>query len=161
MVKIITDSASDLSLEIAKEYDITVIPLTVNIEGEAYRDRIDIMPEEFYEKLSQGNLMPTTSQVAPQAFYEVFNKLVNEGHEVLTLNFSSELSGTYQSAVVAKGMVKEGRIEVLDTKSASVGQALTVLAAAKMAREGKDLDSILARSKEMARRMEHIFVVGS
>ena len=105
--------------------------------------------------------MPTTSQVTPQAFYEIFQKLVDEGHEVLAIIFSSELSGTFQSSVIAKDMVKTGRVEIFDTKGASVGHGLTVLEAARMAKEGKDLDIVLAKAKEMAGRMEHIFVVDS
>lgn len=159
MVKIVTDSASDLSLNLAKDLDITVVPLVVNISGKGYRDRVDLTPTEFYEMLAKENVMPTTSQVTPQAFYEVFEKLVDEGHEVLAVIFSAELSGTFQSAVVAKGMVKDGKVEVYDTKGASVGHALTVVEAAKMAKEGQDLATILAKVKDMSQRMEHIFVV--
>jgi len=161
MVKIVTDSASDLSLEIAKEFDIAIVPLSVNINGKSYRDRYDLLPAEFYAMLDREKILPTTSQVAPQAFYEVFQKIVDEGHEVLAVIFSSELSGTFQSAVVAKGMVKNGRVEVFDTKGASVGHGLTVLEAAKMAKAGYGLEEILTKVKSMAERMEHVFVVDS
>lgn len=161
MLKIITDSAADLSLEVAEEYGITVVPLAVNINEKSYRDRFDLTPAEFYKMLAKDNALPTTSQVTPQAFYEIFQKLVDEGHEVLAIIFSSELSGTFQSSVIAKDMVKTGRVEIFDTKGASVGHGLTVLEAARMAKEGKDLDIVLAKAKEMAGRMEHIFVVDS
>ena len=161
MLKIITDSAADLSLEVAEEYGITVVPLAVNINEKSYRDRFDLTPAEFYKMLAKENALPTTSQVTPQAFYEIFQKLVDEGHEVLAIIFSSELSGTFQSSVIAKDMVKTGRVEIFDTKGASVGHGLTVLEAARMAKEGKDLDIVLAKAKEMAGRMEHIFVVDS
>ena len=162
MLKIsFTDSAADLSLEVAEEYGITVVPLAVNINEKSYRDRFDLTPAEFYKMLAKENALPTTSQVTPQAFYEIFQKLVDEGHEVLAIIFSSELSGTFQSSVIAKDMVKTGRVEIFDTKGASVGHGLTVLEAARMAKEGKDLDIVLAKAKEMAGRMEHIFVVDS
>jgi DegV family protein with EDD domain len=161
VLKIITDSAADLSLEVAEEYGITVVPLAVNINEKSYRDRFDLTPAEFYKMLAKENALPTTSQVTPQAFYEIFQKLVDEGHEVLAIIFSSELSGTFQSSVIAKDMVKTGRVEIFDTKGASVGHGLTVLEAARMAKEGKDLDIVLAKAKEMAGRMEHIFVVDS
>jgi DegV family protein with EDD domain len=159
MVKIVTDSSSDLSLEIAKGLDITVVPLVVNINEKGYRDRYDLSPVEFYDILAKENVMPTTSQVTPQAFYEVFQKLVDEGHEVLAVIFSAELSGTFQSAVIAQGMVKGGKVEVYDTKGASVGHALTVMEAARMAKEGQEMDAVLAKVKDMSARMEHIFVV--
>ena len=127
MLKIITDSAADLSLEVAEEYGITVVPLAVNINEKSYRDRFDLTPAEFYKMLAKENALPTTSQVTPQAFYEIFQKLVDEGHEVLAIIFSSELSGTFQSSVIAKDMVKTGRVEIFDTKGASVGHGLTVL----------------------------------
>lgn len=161
MLKIVTDSASDLSLEVAKEFDITIVPLAVNINGKSYLDRYDLTPAEFYEMLAKEDVLPTTSQVTPQAFYEVFQKLVDEGHEVLAITLSSELSGTFQSSLIAKGMVKGGRVEVLDTKGASVGEALTVLEAAKMAKEGQNIDTVLAKTKDIADKMEHIFVVDS
>jgi len=161
VLKIITDSAADLSLEVAEEYGITVVPLAVNINEKSYRDRFDLTPAEFYKMLAKENALPTTSQVTPQAFYEIFQKLVDEGHEVLAIIFSSELSGTFQSSVIAKDMVKTGRVEIFATKGASVGHGLTVLEAARMAKEGKDLDIVLAKAKEMAGRMEHIFVVDS
>jgi DegV family protein with EDD domain len=80
---------------------------------------------------------------------------------VLALIFSSRLSGTYQSSVIAKEMLTGGRVETLDTKSASVGLGLTVLEAAKMAKDGADLDTVLAKARDMSARMEHIFVVDS
>lgn len=161
MLKIVTDSACDLSLEIARELGITVVPLTVNIEGQVYRDRVDISVDEFYQRISSDNIMPTTAQIAPQTFYECFKSLLQEGHEVLALIFSSRLSGTYQSSVIAKEMLTGGRVETLDTKSASVGLGLTVLEAAKMAKDGADLDTVLAKARDMSARMEHIFVVDS
>ncbi|WP_227763209.1 DegV family protein [Zhaonella formicivorans] len=161
MLKIVTDSACDLSLEIARELGITVVPLTVNIEGQVYRDRVDISVDEFYQRISSDNIMPTTAQIAPQTFYECFKSLLQEGHEVLALIFSSRLSGTYQSSVIAKEMLTGGRVETLDTKSASVGLGLTVLEAAKMAKDGADLDIVLAKARDMSARMEHIFVVDS
>lgn len=161
MVKIVTDSASDLSLEVARELDVTIIPLTVNIEGLGYKDRVELSPAEFYHKISGGNIMPTTSMVPPQDFYDCFTRFVQDGQEVLALIFSSHLSGTYQSSVVAKDMLAAGRIETLDTKCASLGLGLVVLEAAKMAKAGAGLEAILEKARAMSGRMEHIFVVDS
>lgn len=161
MVKIVTDSACDLSLDLARELDITIIPLMVTLEGKAYRDRVDISPEEFYQRIAAKDVIPTTAQISPQTFYECFQSLVEEGHEVLALIFSSALSGTYQSSVAAKGMVQGGRVETLDTKAVSVGLGLIVREAAQLAKEGASLDTILAKAKAMAQRMEHVFVVDS
>lgn len=161
MVKIVTDSASDLPLEIAQELDITVVPLTVTIEDEVYKDRRELSPEEFYRRIADKKVVPRTSMVSPQTFYECFQSLVQEGYEVLALIFSSALSGTFQSAVTAKEMIKEGRVEVLDTKAASVGLGLIVMEAASRAKEGATLEEILNGAQAMAQRMEHVFVVDS
>lgn len=72
MLKIITDSAADLSLEVAEEYGITVVPLAVNINEKSYRDRFDLTPAEFYKMLAKENALPTTSQVTPQLFMRFF-----------------------------------------------------------------------------------------
>ncbi|MDS1030845.1 DegV family protein [Bacillota bacterium LX-D] len=161
MVKIVTDSASDLPPEIAQKLNMTIVPLLVNLEGIIYQDRIDISPKEFYHKISRENIIPTTSQVGPQDFYNCFKQLVEAGHQVLVISFSSRLSGTYQSALLAKDMLQTDLIEVVDTKCASIGQGLIALEAAQLAQSGAPLAEIKSRVRYMAEKMEHIFVVGS
>ncbi|MDS1030846.1 DegV family protein [Bacillota bacterium LX-D] len=161
MVRILTDSSCELTPEQAEELGVTVIPLIVNIENVAYKDRIDITPEQFYELLTTQKALPTTAQITPRVFLEHFTNLVEAGEEVLALIFSSALSGTFQSAVVAKNMLTKGRVEVIDTKCASVGLGLVVTEAAKMAQTGADMETILAKVQTMCQRMEHIILVNT
>ena len=106
-VKLITDSTSDLTPEIASQLGITVVPLYVHFGMEAYRDGIDLTTEEFYEKLSQGKILPTTSTPSPGSFAEVYDRLAQDTDEILTITISSKLSATYQAAVDGKKNKKE------------------------------------------------------
>ena len=104
-VKIVTDSTSDIISDLAQKLGITVVPLTVSFGHESFLDRVEISTDEFYRRLSQENIFPTTTQPAPGAFADVYNKLVEETDEILVIVISSKLSGTYQSATNAKGMI--------------------------------------------------------
>jgi DegV family protein with EDD domain len=133
-VKIVTDSTSDITASLAHELDITVVPLTVFFGHESFLDRIDITTDEFYRRLTQGNIYPTTTQPAPGVFADVYQKLLKDNNEILTIVLSSKLSGTYKSAVNAVSMVEgKGRIEVIDSLLTAMSLGLTVIAAAKLA----------------------------
>jgi DegV family protein with EDD domain len=143
-VKIITDSLSDLTSDMAESLGITVVPLTVFFGHESYLDRVTITTDEFYDRLINGNVWPTTTQPAPGVFAELYNKLAEETDEILVVTLSSKLSGTYQSAVGAKDMVeKECRIEVIDSLTVAMGLGLIVASAAKKAQGGASLDEMV------------------
>jgi DegV family protein with EDD domain len=143
-VKIITDSLSDLTSDMAESLGITVVPLTVFFGHESYLDRVTITTDEFYDRLINGNVWPTTTQPAPGVFAELYNKLAEETDEILVVTLSSKLSGTYQSAVGAKSMVeKECRIEVIDSLTVAMGLGLIVASAAKKAQGGASLDEMV------------------
>jgi len=150
--KIVTDSLSDITSEMAAEYGITVVPLTVLFGHEAYLDRVTISAEEFYRRLVEGSIWPTTTQPTPAAFAEVYNKLAEKGDDVLVVTLSSKLSGTYQSAIGAKPMVKKSyQIEVIDSEAVAMGLGLIVIAAAKQAKQGaklKELVEFVHRAKK-------------
>ena len=142
-VKIITDSTSDITAEEGAKLGITVIPLTVMFGRESFLDRITITTDEFYRRLTTHNIFPTTTQPSPAAFAELYDKLAEETEEILVINISSNLSGTYQSAVSAINMIKKKcRIEVIDSQSVAMGQGLVVLAAANAAQQGASLDEL-------------------
>jgi len=142
--KIITDSLSDITSEMASDLDITVVPLTVLFGHEAYLDRVTISAEEFYRRLVQGNIWPTTTQPTPLAFADVYNKLAEKGDDILVVTLSSKLSGTYQSAMGAKPMVKKSyQIEVIDSETVAMGLGLIVIAAAKLAKQGAKLKELV------------------
>ncbi len=136
MVKIVTDSAANLPAPVARELDITVVPLTVIFGDQSYLEGVDITPEQFYNLLRTNPIFPRTSQPSPQDFADVFRPLVEEGHEVLCITISKELSGTHNSAVQAQAMLSGAPITVVDSWYASAGQALLVVAAARAVRAG-------------------------
>jgi DegV family protein with EDD domain len=144
-VKIVTDSTSDITSDLAQKLGITVVPLTVSFGHEHFLDRVDITTDEFYRRLAKESIFPTTTQPAPGAFVEVYNKLAKESDEILVIVISSKLSGTYQSATNAKNMVSNKcRIEVIDSASVAMGLGLMVITAAEAAQSGASLNEVTA-----------------
>ena len=143
MVKIVTDSLSDITSDIAQGLGITVVPLTVLFAQESFLDRVTMTTDEFYYKLTHDATWPTTTQPAPGVFADIYNKLAEETDEILAITLSSKLSGTYESALNARSLVeKECRIEVIDSLTVAMGLGLIVIAAAKAAQAGASLDEV-------------------
>ena len=162
-VKIITDSAADLPVELLQAYDIDLIPLRVYDESETeYLDGVTLESVTLLQKMREGAVY-RTSLPSLETFQEKFVSYAKEGNPCIYLAFSSELSGTYQSSVVIKEEVKETYanldLEIIDTKCASLGQGLVVLEAAKMAKDGASKEDILKRVDFLMNHMEHIFTV--
>ncbi|MCU4988314.1 DegV family protein [Bacillus cereus] len=162
-VKIITDSAADLPVELLQAYDIDLIPLRVYDEAEIeYLDGVTLESVTLLQKMREGAVY-RTSLPSLETFQEKFVSYAKEGNPCIYLAFSSELSGTYQSSVVIKEEVKETYadldLEIIDTKCASLGQGLVVLEAAKMAKDGASKEAILKRVDFLMNHMEHIFTV--
>ncbi len=156
-VKIITDSTSDITGDLAQEMGITVVPLTVSFGHESFLDRVEITTDEFYRRLSRENIFPTTTQPSPGAFADVYNKLAEETDEILVVVISGKLSGTYQSATNAKTMVKgKCRIEVIDSLLTAMGLGLVVIAAAKATQRGAKLGEVVNMVNERAPRSHPI-----
>jgi DegV family protein with EDD domain len=142
-VKIVTDSLSDITDDLARELGVTVVPLYVRFGEEVYRDRVEITTDEFYHKLVHGDTLPTTTQPSPGDFLNVYSKLAKETDEILVVVVSSVLSGTYQSAMQAKSMIEDKcRIEVIDSRKVAMSLGLIVIEAAKAAKAGADLDKL-------------------
>ncbi|OTX35513.1 fatty acid-binding protein DegV [Bacillus thuringiensis serovar shandongiensis] len=162
-VKIITDSAADLPVELLQAYDIDLIPLRVYDEAETeYLDGVTLESVPLLQKMREGAVY-RTSLPSLETFQEKFVSYAKEGNPCIYLAFSSELSGTYQSSIVIKEEVKETYadldLEIIDTKCASLGQGLVVLEAAKMAKDGASKEAILKRVAFLMNHMEHIFTV--
>ncbi|EJV72489.1 hypothetical protein BWGOE4_27920 [Bacillus mycoides] len=162
-VKIITDSAADLPVELLQAYDIDLIPLRVYDEAETeYLDGVTLKSVTLLQKMREGAVYKT-SLPSLETFQEKFVSYAKEGNPCIYLAFSSELSGTYQSSVLIKKEVKETytdlNLEIIDTKCASLGQGIVVLEAAKMAKEGASKEEILNRVAFLMEHMEHIFTV--
>jgi len=158
-IQIITDSMIDLPKEIIEKHSIIVIPLTIIFGDKEYRDGVDLTNLQFYEKLSQSEELPKTSQISPNTFIEVFKKVLNEGNEVLCINGSSRASGTHQSAILAKNSLESDKIQVFDTMGLSFGGGLFVYEAAKMIEKGTNLNELIKRMNEMKLSADHIFTV--
>jgi DegV family protein with EDD domain len=144
-VKIITDSLSDITDNIAEELGITVVPVYVRFGEDVFRDRVEMTTDEFYHRLVHGSIWPTTTQPSPGDFVDVFNKLSSETDEILVITLSNKLSGTYESALHAKSIIeKECRIELIDSMTVVMGLGLIVISAAKAALAGASLDELVA-----------------
>ena len=143
MVKVVTDSCSDINPQLAQELGITVVPLYVQFGNETYRDNVDLSTEEFYHKLETTKIHPTTSTATPADFAKIFTKLAEETKEILTITLSEKFSATYTAALQGKAMVgKDCRIEVIDSQAGACAQMLLVISAAKMAQAGANLEQI-------------------
>ncbi len=157
MVKIVTDSTSDIPKELIEKHGIQVIPLTIFFGDEAYKDGIDLTPETFIDKLKSAKDLPTTSQPSPGDFAQLYRELTADGSEVVSLHISSGLSGTYQSAVLGADMLENGTVFPIDTRTATVGLAMLAVAAAKMAEAGETGETISNRIHEMVTK-HHLFL---
>jgi DegV family protein with EDD domain len=154
VVKVVTDSCSDITPQLARELGVTVLPLYVNFGGETYQDNVDLSTEEFYRKLATSKIMPTTSTVTPADFAKVFTKLAEETREILTITLSEKFSATYAAAVQGKAAVeRDCRIEVIDSGQGAGAQMLLVVLAAQMAKAGANLDEIMERVRKSIRRV--------
>jgi DegV family protein with EDD domain len=143
VVKVVTDSCSDITPQLARELGITVVPLYVQFGNETYRDNVDLSTEEFYHKLKTSNVQPTTATVSPAHFAQTFNELAEETKEIMAITLSEKFSAIYATALQGKAMVKKDcRIEVIDSRAGAGAQMLLVIAAAKMAQSGANLEQL-------------------
>ena len=157
-VKIVTDSTSDLSLQLAQELGITVVPAYVRFGEKVYRDGVDISQDELYQKLVVSPIHPATSQPSPSDFADVYCKLAKETDEIVSIQVTSKLSGTYNSALQGRELAKTGcRIEVVDSLSTSMGLGLIAMAAARLAEAGESLPAVM---EEVRQAIPSIRVLG-
>lgn len=157
MVRVVTDSTCDIPAGLARELDITVVPLYLRVGDRACRDGVDIDIETLHRELSRGGELPKTSAPSPGDFVSVYEKLAEQSGEIISIHLSPGYSGTYNSARLAQGYLKDKcRVEVMDSGSVSVGMGLIVIAAAQAAREGKNLDEIVSMMHSIIPRV-HLF----
>lgn len=135
-VLIMTDSTSDLSKKLLDQRKIVSVPLYVNFTDEIYRDGIDLTTEELYQKVTEKGMLPTTSAVSPGDFIKVFQKYINLGYEILFMGIGAKISGTYQSAIIAKDEVDPEKIHLIDSMNLSSGIGLLVLKACDLRDQG-------------------------
>lgn len=159
-VKFIIDSACDLPKEIIEEFSLETLPFIINIEGETYLDGEDITTAEVYEAMRKGK-EPTTDQVPASRFQEVFKKQAEKGNDIIYLSFSSELSGTYQTACMIADQIRDEypdiEIDIVDSKSGSAATGILAYKAAKMLNEGIEKKDVIAKLKTWIGNIEHLF----
>lgn len=157
-IKIICDSLADLPKELIDKYDIHVVPLSVIFDEKEYVDGIDITKEEFYKMLRESDKLPKTSQVTYMSFKNAFEKYIEQGKTVLYIGGSSNASGTYQSAVMAKNDI-EGDLHTFDSLSLSIGIGGFIVSAAKLANEGKSVEEIISHLETLKDTSSVLFTV--
>ncbi|MBC7222991.1 MAG: DegV family protein [Anaerolineae bacterium] len=153
-VRVVTDSTACVPQAWCQEGNISVVPLLVAFGEEVFRDGVDLTPEEFYRRLTEGDVLPVTSQPPVGAFQDVYGQLVDEGHAVVSIHLSSGLSGTVASAQAAANEFPGADIRVIDSRTVSMAFGWAVVAAARAAAAGLDADTVekvaqdvLARSR--------------
>ena len=154
-VRIVTDSTADMPLEIAHALGISVVPLSVIFGEEVFREGVDISHDLFYDKLAHGKVLPTTSAPSVGDFLAVYEPLLKETDEIVSVHLSSKLSATYNNACQAAQVLADrgARIEVMDSQVVSLGLSFATMAAARVAREDGDIDRIKAAVDSAIRRI--------
>ena len=145
MVHIITDSTCDLGMEKAQELGVEILPLTVCFGEESYLDYVELAPADFFAKLRQAKALPTTSQLNPDILAKSFQAAVDKGDDIVGIFISSELSGTYQSACIAREMISQPeRVHLVDSRTATFVLGILVIEAARRRDAGDTAEDIQA-----------------
>ena len=135
-IVLVADSTCDLSKELILERDIRIMPLYVTFDDKTYRDGVDITTKELYEKVEETGKLPKTSAISPGDFITFFEPLIESGHDIVFISIGSKLSGTFNSANIAKSNFDEGRVTVIDSMNLSTGIGLLVLKASDLIKSG-------------------------
>lgn len=156
---VVTDSTSYIPKHIRENLDIYMVPLSVIIKGETYREEIDISASDFYEEVKTGDKLPTTTQPPIGEFETLFNELAKEYDAIISIHLSSGISGTFQGATAAGTMIEDAKVYTFDSEISCMPQGFYVLKAATMAKEEKDPAEILAALDEIKASMRAYFMV--
>lgn len=162
-IVILTDSASDIDASVRESLGIVTVPLKVMFGAETYLDGVTISSTEFFDKLSRSSVLPTTSQPSPLEFAEAYKAICEQygsDVQIIAIMLSAALSGTYQSALIAKSMLEENiDITVIDSRKASYVHGMICVEAAKAAREGKSKQQILDQINRYLDQVQVYFIV--
>jgi len=160
-IAVVTDSTSDLPVDIAKQHGVSVVPLNVHIEDETYFDGVTISADEMYRRLPDQKVIPTTSAPSVGTFLEKYEELAKTHDEIISIHLSSKLSLTHNSAVQAVAELGSNgpRIEVIDTAQASMALGFTAVQVAEAIASGSTLDEVAALAKSASERAVFIGMV--
>ena len=161
MIRIVTDSTCDLPAEFYAAHNISVVPINIQFGTDSYLDGITIDRPMFYRMIEESGVLPKTSQPSAGQFEEFYLRLADEGAtDIVSIHVTSKLSGTFQSAELAKEMVAERvRVHTFDTQGGSAGMGFEAVEAARMAESGASVDDILKRLKVLRARVNIILVL--
>ena len=160
-VRIVTDSSSDLPTHLAEQWDITVVPCYVIADDQPMRDGVDITADEFYSRLESSSRLPTTAQPSAADFQAVYDNLLAQGHQVVSIHVSEKLSGTLNSANQARaalGPAGEG-VEIVDSRLASIPLGLVALSAAERVAEGDSPHDVAVQARRDSNLTNSFFAV--
>lgn len=160
-VRIVTDSTSDIPLDLIEKYEIIVVPLKVSFGDEVYREGVDITSRDVISKLETSEILPKTSQPSPGEFVAVYEKIIAAGDTVVSIHLSGKLSGTVQSAKTAKTLADSDNIIVIDSRTISMSLGYIVLAAAEAAQRGFSAAEIVNLVYAKMEKTFIYFVVGT
>jgi DegV family protein with EDD domain len=158
-VAIVVDSTATLPPEAIKQYQLHVIPQILNWEGKTYKDGVDITPDEFYSRLKVAKEMPTTSQPSAGEFFEYFKQVAETSDSIVGVFISEHLSGTLDSAYTAADMMEDYPIEIVDSRSTSMGLGFITLAAARAVEQGLGHLEAAQAARSLIPNMHVLFVV--
>ncbi len=159
-IKIVTDSTSDLTPDMAQELGVTVVPANIIIDDETYRDGIDLTPDDFYRRLLAGPSLPTTSQPSVGTFHAAYQEILGQGDEIVSIHVSGKLSGTVNSAEQAKASLgDDAPITVVDSGGASIALALVIAAAAEAAGQSSSHEELAAQVRSNLPRTSAVFAL--
>ncbi|MGD2049839.1 MAG: DegV family protein [Chloroflexota bacterium] len=158
-VAVATDSTANIPDDYIHELNIYVIPQVLNWEGDTFLDGIDITPSEFYQRLVQAKELPTTSQPSAGQFYEFFGNLAEKHEAIIGVFISEHLSGTIDSALTGAEMMSDFPIEIVDSKSASMGLGFMVMAVARALKDGASYEEAAQLARDLIPVTHAIFVV--
>lgn len=158
-IKIVVDSASDISYEEAEKMGLVFLPLTVAFGDEEYKDTIDISHDEFYDRLENGPILPKTSQVTPFQYEQAFEKIVENGDIAIAITIASSFSGTYSSASIAANRFDDDKVYVLDSFSGSVGERILIEYALELLKTETNPEKIVSELNRVKEKIVVLFLL--
>ena len=159
-IKVVTDSTSDLPADVAESLGIEVVPLNVHFGSDVYKDRVNLMPDAFYDKLINGDVLPTTSQPSVGEFIDVYERLGSDADGIVSVHISEKLSGTMNSARLASQQANaDCPIEVVDTFQVSMGVGICAMEAAEVANSGGNMNQVILAARNAVTRSQCFFML--
>lgn len=160
-IVVVTDSSATVPAELAKELDIRIVPIILNLNGHSFRDGEELQAGQVYRWLRQSPTMPTTSAPSVGDFVRTYAAAAQEASGLVSIHVSSHLSGTFNAAVTASRLIENIPIRVLSCPSAAMGQGFVVIEAARAAQAGADLGAIVARAEQVGAKMNLLATIGT